>query len=735
MTDHDDDRLRLSTAQRRRVDVVLQALASMPREEWLSRSAALCAEDETRVRNEVLSIIRASADPSLDSFLNDGPEIPADLRADVNGFARTLVGEGGLADEATRIARVGRYTIESVIAVGGMGTVYRAVQDQPQRAVAVKIMQRGLTTADAVRRFRNESQVLASLDHPNIARVYEAGTEADASGEGGVPWFAMEFIEGAMPITAYAKARGLRARECATLFLTVCDAVQHGHDLGVIHRDLKPANILVNDRGQVKIIDFGVARATQPDIATTTMQTSAGQLIGTLQYMSPEQCRAMDVDERSDVFSLGAVLYELLAAAPPIVVSSHGLPEAVRRICEDQPAALHTHDASLRGDLETIVMKAIEKDPDRRYQSARALHDDLQRFLRDEAIEARPPSAIYRLRKFSRRNALLLGGISASGLAVGSASWLTWLMTRPGRLWPAPRRSAVAAFDEGNGVVVLFGGIGKNKERLPDAYAWNGKVWADRGSLPDARLLTPMIYDAERRLLILFGGTDADDGPRTDIVGFNQTAIDYSFPKEPMPRADAAAAYDRKRGALFFFGGWSESEYEPLGDTWILDSGAPQWRRVTSSPGPSPRCGAACVYDEENDRIILFGGIARTGGAALDRKDTLVFDLSAEMWTVIDEGDDASPPGGEGSVLVYDSSQDVPVLLSHDGSMWKWQGETWKAVPSGTYPKRSYFAATYDRNRECIVLFGGMDPKTGDFLNDLWQFPSESRAWREVPSR
>ena len=299
-----------------------------------------------------------------------------------------------------------------------MGTVYEAEQDNPRRTVALKVIRPGLVSPELVKRFSHEAQILARLQHSGIAQVYEAGM-----GEDGQSFFAMEFIRG-MPLDEYARSRGLNAAARLELLARVCDAVQHAHEKGVIHRDLKPGNILVDETGQPKVLDFGVAHVTAADLLTSASRTQAGQLLGTLSYMSPEQIAAdpAGLDGRSDVYTLGVILFELLAHRLPYQLEQLPAHEVARVIREQEPSRLGSIDTLYRGDVEIIVGKTLEKDKSRRYASAGDLASDIRRYLRGEAILARPASALYQLRKFARRHRALVAGASGifAALLVGT---------------------------------------------------------------------------------------------------------------------------------------------------------------------------------------------------------------------------------------------------------------------------------------------------------------------------
>jgi non-specific serine/threonine protein kinase/serine/threonine-protein kinase len=328
-----------------------------------------------------------------------------------------------------------------------MGEVWVARQESPiRRDVAIKFIKAGMDTRHVVARFESERQALALMDHPNIAKVFDAGTS-----DQGRPYFVMEYVKG-MALHKYADEHRLSTLERLELIIQVCEGVQHAHQKGVLHRDLKPSNVLVEQHGNrafPKIIDFGVAKAVAQPLTEATLHTRMGEIIGTPTYMSPEQASVneLDVDTRTDVYSLGVMLYHLLVGVPPFDFRSPGqfdLGEIQRRIREDDPprpstrastldersegrASLRQTDVrglarQLRGDLDWIVMKAMEKDRTRRYASASELAQDIRRYLEHEPVHAGPPHLHYRIRKFIRRHRIGVGIVAGLFILLGGFS-------------------------------------------------------------------------------------------------------------------------------------------------------------------------------------------------------------------------------------------------------------------------------------------------------------------------
>lgn len=387
---------------------------------------------EAELRAQVDSLIAASQ--KAGSFLESpAPAIDDGVGATINQLPLEKPG-----------TQIGPYKLLQQIGEGGMGVVYMAEQKEPvRRKVALKLIKPGMDTRQVVARFEAERQALAMMNHPNIAKVLDAGTT-----DGGRPYFVMELVKGA-PITNFCDEQKLDTRQRLQLFVTACQAVQHAHQKGLIHRDLKPSNLLVemHDVTPVpKVIDFGVAKAIGQQLTELTLHTGFTQMVGTPLYMSPEQAgqSSIDVDTRSDIYSLGVLLYELLTGTTPFdkeTLTKAGYDEMRRMIREEEPprpsarvSTLQSHplstvsecrriepyklSAQLRGELDWIAMKALDKDRSRRYESASALAADVQRYLNDEPVQACPPSTSYRIAKFSRRNKVWLTAVAMVGFAL-----------------------------------------------------------------------------------------------------------------------------------------------------------------------------------------------------------------------------------------------------------------------------------------------------------------------------
>lgn len=417
----------------------------------------------------------------LDEACGDDAELRAEVESLLEHYSRA--GEAFLAspivalrseDEASPAwaqslvgRKVGRYTIVRPIGHGGMGSVFEARQEQPARTVALKVLRPGFSAASALARFRLEPELLGRLQHPNIAQVFEAGVHVPETsrGDGGgnsmeepIPYFAMEYIADAKPLLDFAETPRLSTQRRLELFTKVCDAIHHGHQKGIIHRDIKPANILVGADGEPKVIDFGVARASDADIVMTTQCTHIGDLVGTVHYMSPEQCDGDPalIDTRSDIYSLGVVLYELLTGASPYETTGTTVYEAIRTIKEATPRRPSTVIGGdgrpirhLRGDIEAILLKTLEKEPARRYTSADDLARDVRRHLAGEPIDARPPGPWRRLLRWAGRrpvaaavmSAIVMFTLVAAGTLASLEAFVSYYYSQPVALELSPDRT------------------------------------------------------------------------------------------------------------------------------------------------------------------------------------------------------------------------------------------------------------------------------------------------------
>jgi serine/threonine protein kinase/tetratricopeptide (TPR) repeat protein len=402
-----------------RISALFDQVRDIPPNECETFLRRECPDDPDLIR-EVLSLLEHRSDEFLENpdHLADRPDPPA----------------------AEIPSTIGPYKILSELGSGGMGVVYLAEQQRPvERKVALKVIQQGMLTKQVMARFDTERQALALMSHPNIARVYDAGTT-----DSGNPYFVMEYVEG-VPITEHCDQHRLGSRERLELFADVCDGLQHAHQKGIIHRDIKAPNLLVtteDDRAVAKIIDFGISKAVDRRLTEVTAHTELGQVVGTPEYMSPEQAEltGQDIDTRTDIYSLGVLLYVLLVGELPFdsaKLRGASFDELRRMIREDDPPRPSTRFTSLgdrrtavslerkadpgsfvrelRGDLDWIVMKALDKDRTRRYATAAEFAADVRRYLNDEPVIARPPGAGYQMAKFVRRHRV---GVSAAGLVL-----------------------------------------------------------------------------------------------------------------------------------------------------------------------------------------------------------------------------------------------------------------------------------------------------------------------------
>ncbi|TWU23254.1 Serine/threonine-protein kinase PknB [Novipirellula galeiformis] len=421
-------------------------LQAIEEESLVDREAYLnsACRDDPQLRASVEALLAAHDEPR--NMLDYPIASNADLTTSISTLSTANVQHVGMT--------IGPYQLMEQIGEGGFGLVFVAMQTHPmRRKVALKIVKPGMGSKEVIARFEAERQAVAMMDHPNIARVFDAGVTDDAR-----PYFVMELVRG-VPITEFCDRHGLDLRDRLKVFVDVCSAVHHAHQKGVIHRDIKPSNVMVtlhDDRPVAKVIDFGVAKAIGQSLTDKTIYTRFFSMIGTPLYMSPEQAEmsGLDVDTRSDIYSLGVLLYELLVGATPFDrerLDSAGYDELRRIIREEEPpkpssrlstlggdpttiaATRQTSpirlSTSIQGDLDWIVMKAIEKNRNRRYESAAAMADDVNRHLLQQPIEARPPTLVYQLSKFASRNRVALATVSIVALAlIGGTGVSLWQM-------------------------------------------------------------------------------------------------------------------------------------------------------------------------------------------------------------------------------------------------------------------------------------------------------------------
>jgi non-specific serine/threonine protein kinase/serine/threonine-protein kinase len=412
--------------------------------------------DEWRRVKAILEGVLDQPAEARESFIVSACAGDATLRARVTALAAAAEGDGGMLDAPNAVEagaevpeapsrageRVGPYELLAEIGRGGMGTVHlaRRADDEFEQRVAIKLMRPGFASDLDLKRFKSERQIAAVLDHPNIARLLDGGATAE-----GAPYFVMEHVEGG-PLLDYCRERGLSVRQRLILFRQICGAVQYAHQNLVVHRDLKPGNILVTAEGEPKLLDFGIAKLLSGGGGTEFSEPTATlDRLLTPEYASPEQVRGRPVTTASDIYSLGVILYELLAGEKPYRIETGDPAELVRLVCERDPERPSTRTAGLSRDVDAIVLKAMRKEPERRYPSAAALSDDIGRFLDGRPVEARRPSAAYRTKKFVRRHRI---GVAATVLVLAALAGGVLATLREARRARAAEARAERRFNE-----------------------------------------------------------------------------------------------------------------------------------------------------------------------------------------------------------------------------------------------------------------------------------------------
>jgi WD40 repeat protein/serine/threonine protein kinase/tetratricopeptide (TPR) repeat protein len=567
-------------------DLFLAALDKPPDERAAYLDEACQGDVELRRRVERL----LQAHPRAEGFLEKPAADPGATVDSVVGVPATAQHPTASAESAG--ARIGPYKLLQLIGEGGMGSVWMAEQQEPlRRLVALKIIKAGMDSAQVIARFEAERQALALMDHPHIARVFDGGTT-----ETGRPFFVMELVKGT-PITRYCDEHRLTPHQRLELFVQVCEALQHAHQKGIIHRDLKPSNVLVapyDGRPVVKVIDFGVAKATGQRLTEKTMFTELGAVIGTLEYMSPEQAELnnQDIDTRSDIYALGVLLYELLTGSTPLSrdrLRKAAFTEMLRLIREEEPprpstrltdskealpsisAQRQTEPARLprlvRGELDCIVMKALDKDRNRRYETANGLARDVQRYLADEPVEAQPPTLRYRVGKFLRRHkGPVLAGTLVLVALVGGVIGTTWSMLRADRARAAEAEQRLLADNNARTAKVAQTDAERqaeeSRQRLVRLNVANGARLLDEGDLFGS---LPWFVEALKH--------DQGDAAREAVHRIRLAAI-----LDQCPRL----------AQVWFHGGQvNHIEFSPDGQTLVTageDGTARLWDAVTGKP-------------------------------------------------------------------------------------------------------------------------------------------------------
>ena len=600
-----------------------RALPASERESWLVDE---CAGDDA-LAAEVRSLLGEHEQGG--ELLEPGTDA---------ALLRRWVDARAFEDEARPPFEVPGYRILSRLGEGSQGAVYEAEQEHPKRCVALKLMRPSFSGESLRARFEREAQTLARLTHPGIATVLASGVVDTEFGE--LPFFAMELVRG-RALTDYADAAELNQDARLELLTQVADAVEHAHVMGVVHRDLKPSNVLVDEDGRARVLDFGVARVLDSDADSSSLQTLSGEVVGTLAYMSPEQAegRRGEIDERTDVFALGVLAFELVSGRLPRDLRGCSLPEALRALSDGSTTLLGSVDRRWRGDLETVVAKAMAHEKEQRYASAREFADELRRCVRREPIRARPATALYHLSRFVRRHRALssaLGGLLLSltiGVVVSTSLFLSSRANEEEALWQSYVGKLVAAVEalDSGGSADVESLLASCPEELR-AWEW-GHLWR-------------RAEGSERRLSL--GVSEISSSPVTALaVDPTRRWVAAAYvPSGPLGEEHVVRVWELESESLvheFDIGALRVDDlcFDAVGETLLASGAAPPWMVFQQSgsvlwelaggeevaridegafelvrlPGPGTRWGMLtptelCVWGPENG---LEGARARAG--------------------------------------------------------------------------------------------------------------------------
>jgi len=681
----------MDPAQYQRVKDIVAVLIEVEPSVRAAQLRLLCGGDE-KLRREAESLL--AANDEADDFLNEPASSYVNPPAEI---VEQIPPPDGW--------RIGPYRVLREIGSGGMGVVYEAVRDDEfRKQVAIKIVKPGMDTAFILRRFRSERGICATLSHPNIAMLLDGGSTA-----GRQPYFAMEYVEGE-PIDSYCNRRSLSVRKRLELFRAVCGAVHYAHQNLVVHRDLKPSNILVTKEGIPKLLDFGIAKILgAPDFAGAEGMTAVLPVM-TPDYASPEQVLGETVTTATDVYSLGAILFEVLSRKRAHRFQTRTPQEIRQVICEQEPVAPSEAcgNRELRGDLDNIILKAMHRDPLRRYSSAEALAQDIDLFLSGRPVRARKDTLAYRAGKFVQRHKT---AVTATALVVLSIIGGILATARQAGIAARERQKAERRFN------ALF-----PSTRCCMGMASSGSNQSGRGSTLSGTLL--------------FGGFDG-----TSTSTFGDTWImqeggwfQLNPPNAPSPRAGAAIAYDAATGTFVMFGGTlagqdggavQRTHYD---ETWIWNGKT--WTQHFPPVSPPARRfdSQGMVYDPRTETVVLFGGMTANNTVL---GDTWSWDGKTKTWTQRP----VAGPSPRRAPIAYDGAKETIVLFGGDdgtaplGDTWEWRGSNWvERFPKVSPPPRAMASMVYDAAIRRVVLFGGV----GDWVNSRRCPYNDAWTWNGI---